>query len=142
MLIASIVLNLETKQVDFTLAFVQAKAEPGTYIEMPRMFGVEGYILELKRNLYGQCDAPLKFYEHLKNGLEQRGLKASTFDPCFFKSKHVLILTCCDDCIFFSKKEEKIDDIIDCLKRNRLQDGTAVENFLLKYITFLFEFKL
>ena len=132
LLIASIVLNLETKQVDFTLAFVQAKAEPGTYIEMPRMFGVEGYILELKRNLYGQCDAPLKFYEHLKNGLEQRGFKASTFDPCFFKSKHVLILTYCDDCIFFSKKEEKIDDIIDCLKRNKLQDGTAVEEFLLK----------
>ena len=127
LLIASIVLNLETKQVDFTLAFVQAKAEPGTYIEMPTMFGVKGYVLELHRNLYGQCDAPLKFYEHLKNGLEQRGFKASDYDPCFFKSKHVLILTYCDDCIFFSKKEKDIDDIIDSLKRNKLKDGTVAE---------------
>lgn len=66
--IASIVLNLKTKQVDFTLAFVQAKAEPSTYIEMPHMFRVEGYI-------------------------QQRGFKASNFDPCFFKSKHVIIPT-------------------------------------------------
>ena len=35
LLIVSIILKLETKQVNFTLASVQAKAEPGTYIEMP-----------------------------------------------------------------------------------------------------------
>ena len=61
----SIILNLDTKQVDYTLAFVHAEAEPGTYIEMPRMLEKEGYILELKRNLYGQRDAPLKFFNYL-----------------------------------------------------------------------------
>jgi hypothetical protein len=82
LLILSIILQFETKQVDFTLAFVQAKADPGIYIEMPRMFEMDGYVLELKRNLYGQCDAPLKFYEHLKLGLSQRGFEPSKFDPC------------------------------------------------------------
>ena len=74
LLIMSCILNLETKQVDFTLAFVHAKAEPGSFIEMPKGFELEGYVLELKRNLYGSCDAPLKFYEYLKRGLTQRGV--------------------------------------------------------------------
>jgi len=59
LLILSVILKLETKQDDYTLAFVQVKAEPGTYIEMPKMFKQDGCILELKRNLYGQRDAPL-----------------------------------------------------------------------------------
>lgn len=35
---------------------MQVKAEPGTYIEMPKMFEKEVYFLELKRNLYGQIE--------------------------------------------------------------------------------------
>ena len=82
----SIILDLETKQVDYTLAFVHAEAEPGTYIEMPRMFEKKGYILELKRNLYGQRDAPLKFFNYLKDGLEDRGFKqARTNHVCFIQ---------------------------------------------------------
>ena len=80
------------KTVDFTLAFVQAKAAPGTYIEMPQMFELEDYILELKCNLYDQRDAPIKFYKHLRHGLEERDFKeASSFDPC--QSSTVMILT-------------------------------------------------
>ena len=33
-----IMFELKTKQVDFTLAFVQAKLPPGRYIKMPRTF--------------------------------------------------------------------------------------------------------
>ncbi len=131
LLIMSIILKLETKQVDFTLAFVQAKAEPGTYIEMPKMFEEDGYILELHRNLYGQCDAPIKFYEHMKTGLNQRGFKTSTFDPCLFKSSKVMILSYVDDCILFSKEEKDIDEVIESLKSDTLPDGTKVEKYLL-----------
>ena len=132
LLIISIILDLETKQVDFTLAFVQAKAEPGTYIEMPRMFEKEGFILELKRNLYGQREAPIKFYEHLKDGLAKRGFESSQFDPCLFKSQDVMILTYVDDCIFFSRKEEHIDSIIGLLKDGKLQDGSDSTVYLLE----------
>ena len=131
LLIVSILLNLETKQVDFTLAFVQAKAEPGIYIEMPRMFEREGYVLELKRTLYGQCDAPLKFYEHLKKGLEQRGFTVSKYDPCLFKSSDIVILTYVDDCILFCREEKKIDTLIDDLRKEKL-DGRKVKKFILE----------
>ena len=67
MFIISIMIKLKTVQVDYTLAFVQASAEPGTFIEMPKMFEIPGMILELKRNLYRQCESPKKFYDHLKN---------------------------------------------------------------------------
>ena len=87
LLIMSIILDLDTKQVDYTLAFVHAEAEPGTCIEMPRMFEKEGYILELKRNLYGQRDAPLKFFNYLKAGLEDRGFTQAKNEPCLFYSK-------------------------------------------------------
>ena len=50
-------LGLKTVQVDYTLAFVQAPAEPGTYVEMPRLFEIPGMVLELNQNLYGQCES-------------------------------------------------------------------------------------
>jgi hypothetical protein len=103
-------------QVDYTNAFVQAKASPGTYIEMPRMFEEKGYVYELRRNLYGQRDAPIKFFEHLVDGLEQRGFRQSLNDRCLFMSKNVIVLTYVDDCIFFSKKESHIMQLIDDLR--------------------------
>jgi len=124
LLILSVILKLETKQVDYTLAFVQAKAEPGIYIEMPKMFEQDGCILELKRNLYGQRDAPLKFYEHLHNGFEQRGFHISSFDPCLFLSDTCICLTYIDDCIFMSRQAEDIDSVIDSLK-NDSSDGRS-----------------
>lgn len=116
LLVLSIILDLKTVQVDYTNAFVQAKASPGTYIEMPRMFEEKGYIYELRRNLYGQRDAPIKFFEHLVDGLEQRGFKQSLNDRCLFMSKNVIVLTYVDDCIFFSKKESHIMQLIDDLR--------------------------
>jgi len=104
---------------------VQVKAKPGTYIEMPKMFEQDGCILELKKNLYGQHDAPLKFYEHLRKGFEQRGFHISSFDPCLFLSNTCICLTYVDDYIFISRKVEDIDSVIDSLK-NDLSDGKEV----------------
>ena len=42
MLLLYIVMELKTKQVDFTLTFVQVKLDPDTFIEMPRLFEEEG----------------------------------------------------------------------------------------------------
>lgn len=116
MLIIAVILDLKTTQVDYTNAFVQAKAAPGTFIEMPRMFEKPGFILELNRNLYGQRDAPVRFFEHLKEGLEQRNFTQSVNDRCLFISHDVIVLTYVDDCIFFSRKKQKIDALIDSLR--------------------------
>ena len=116
MFILSILLNLKTIQVDYTLAFVQAPADPGTFLEMPKLFEIPGMILELKRNLYGQCDSPKKFYEYLKKGLMERGLVPSPHDHCLFMSKEVSVVTCVDDCIFFAKDEAQIRKLIKSLQ--------------------------
>ena len=117
MFILSIMLKLKTIQVDYTLAFVQAPADPGTYVEMPQLFQLPGKVLELKRNLYGQCESPRKFYDHLKNGLEQRGFSRSPHDHCLFTSKNVTVVTYVDDCIFFAKDEKSIKQVIQSLRQ-------------------------
>jgi hypothetical protein len=117
MLILSILLGLKTVQVDYTLAFVQAPAEPGTYIEMPKMFELDGMVLELRRNLYGLCDAPKNFYNYLREGLEARGLTPSKHDHCLFMSKDIIVLTYVDDCIFFARDDKTIDSFIESLKK-------------------------
>ena len=131
LLVLSIILRLETKQIDFTLAFVQADAEPGTYIEMPPMFSMDGYILELKKNLYGQKDAPIKFYQHMCEGFRERGFKASSFDPCLFISKDAVILSYVDDCILINRSKTEIDSLIDSLKTGKLKNGKLGKKYLL-----------
>ena len=126
-----IIFGFETKQVDFTLAFVQAKAEPGTFIEMPCMFEKEGYILELKQNLYGQRDSPIKFYEHLKVGLEQHRFRASSFDPCLFYSGGIIILVYVDDCIMTNCEEKHIDKLINLLRSGKLPNGKIGRKYFL-----------
>ena len=119
MLILAATLGLATKQVDYTLAFVQAKLdpnEPPIFIEMPRMFEKPGHVLKLKRSLYGMKQSPLNFYLHLKKGLEQRGLKQSKIYPCLFYNGKVICLVYVDDCLFFAKQATDIDEIIRDLK--------------------------
>jgi hypothetical protein len=90
-LIISIMLNLKTILVDYTLAFVQAPAENNTFVEMPRMFEVPGYVFQLKRNLYGLCEAPRNFFSHLKKGLNERGLVNSSNDHCLFYDEKIML---------------------------------------------------
>ena len=78
LIIVAALLGLSTKQVDYTLAFVQAKLDPTDlpiFIEMPRMFEKPAHVLRLKRSLYGLRQTPLNFFLHLKKGLEQRNFK-------------------------------------------------------------------
>jgi hypothetical protein len=46
-LIMTILLNLENKQIDYTAAFLQAPIDHDVYIEMPKLFQVEGKIWKL-----------------------------------------------------------------------------------------------
>ena len=116
LLILSVMLQLHTVQVDYTLAFVQAPAENNTFVEMSKMFEVPGMILQLRKNLYGLCEAPRNFFAHLKKGLNERGLMNSKHDHCLFYNEHVMVICYVDDCIFLAKDASKIDELIDDLK--------------------------
>jgi Reverse transcriptase (RNA-dependent DNA polymerase) len=68
LLFLSVTLGLATKQVDYTQAFVQAMLDEEVYVRMPQMFEREGYILRLKKSVYGLRQAPLKFFQTLQQG--------------------------------------------------------------------------
>jgi hypothetical protein len=86
MLILSILLDLQTVQLDYTADFLHADIDKdpnwanmseaerekiGVYLEMPRGFRDEGKVLRLRKNLYGLTQAPRNFFLHLKGKLEK-----------------------------------------------------------------------
>jgi Reverse transcriptase (RNA-dependent DNA polymerase) len=134
MLVLSVILNLATKQVDYTAAFVHApidkppnfdslsseeQAKTGVFVSMPRGFSQPNKVLRLKKSLYGLKQAPRNFFLYLKGKLEKIGFKSQQdLDPCLFVSDRVICLVYVDDTLFYSPKEEWIDEVIQQLKDN------------------------
>ena len=67
--------------------------------------------------MYGLRQAPLKFFNTLKRGLEDRGFRNSRLDPCLFISKDVICVCFVDDCLFFARSADAIDRVIDDLQQ-------------------------
>jgi Reverse transcriptase (RNA-dependent DNA polymerase) len=132
MLVLSIILNLSTKQVDYTAAFVHApidippnfdkmtdeeKRKIGVFVQMPRGFSQYNKVLKLNKSLYGLKQAPRNFFLHLKSKLESIGfVSQQDLDPCLFISDKVICLVYVDDTLFYSAKAEFIDDVIERLR--------------------------
>ena len=136
MLILSIILQLSTKQVDYTGAFVHAPIDKdpdydnmthedqhksGVFVEMPRGFQQSGKVLRLKKSLYGLKQSPRNFFKHLQSKLESTGFVSSTIDPCLFVSEKVICLVYVDDTLFYSPKKEWIDEAIEKLKAHKME---------------------
>jgi hypothetical protein len=130
LLILSIIYGWSTKQVDYTAAFVHApidrdpnwdsmspeeRERSGVYLHMPRGFYQPGKVLKLKRSLYGLRQSPRNFFKHLTSKLKSIGFKEIDGDPCLFISDKVICLIYVDDTLFFSPKEEFINEVIDKL---------------------------
>ena len=148
LLVMSIVMGLATSQADYTAAFVQSpidkdpnwdsltpeeKERSGVYVEMPRGFRQPGKVLKLKRSLYGLRQSPRNFFNHLKGKLENIGFKAQTeLDPCLFVSDKVICLTYVDDTLWFSPKQEYIDEALEKLREEGmdLEKENDVAGFL------------
>ena len=86
---------------------------------------MEGYVFELRKNLYGLSEAPKNFFAHLKKGLNDRGLKNSIHDHCLFLSDNVMVICYVDDCIFLSREKSYIDDLIDDLRKPKNKNHDA-----------------
>ena len=85
--------NLDSKAIDFVLAFPQADLDVDIWMYLPIGFQVDGqteadsdrrYILKLNKNLYGLEQASYNWFEKLKvkEGLTSRGFVPSKIDPC------------------------------------------------------------
>ena len=91
LLTLSEIVGLESRTIDFVLAFPQAELDVPVYMELPIGMDVPGFedsrkshVLCLRRSLYGLKQASANWYDMLKQGLTLRGFKESIADPCVF----------------------------------------------------------
>jgi Reverse transcriptase (RNA-dependent DNA polymerase) len=148
-MVLSALLNLKSRQVDYTQAFPQALLDDDVFMRIPqgwyfdpstkqlhqdtsnpRSVDKEHYI-HLKQNLYGVKQAGRNWYLHLKKGLIGRGFTQSKIDPCLFIHRNCLIMLYTDDCLIFAKNDATIDDLCKSLSTEfLLKDEGNIENFL------------
>lgn len=121
LLVLSVTLGLVSTQVDYTNVFVQSDIDTLVFVEMPPLYGRDGYIWRLQKSLYGLRQSPLNFFKHLKQGLEDRGWSSSKHDPCLFFKGKVTCLVYVDDCLFFADKNDTIQAEIELLREPKPQ---------------------
>jgi Reverse transcriptase (RNA-dependent DNA polymerase) len=123
----------ETRCIDFSNAFVQAKLDVPIYIHLPRGFynddPANDVCLKLNRSLYGLKEAPRLFYLHLRDHLLARHMTQSTFDPCLFYGDGVILVCFVDDCILVGPKASALEAVISDLRRDFLltEEGELAE---------------
>ena len=135
MLAITIIHKLETKSIDFVLAFPQAELERDVFMELPYGFwyGEKGkYVLRLKKNLYGLADASFNWFQKLCEGLESEGFVKSEIDQCVFIRDDCIILVYVDDMIAISRSNTVLENIVvNLTKKNYILTD---EGSLTKYL--------
>ena len=107
-----------TRVIDYTNAFPQANIDTDIFVEMPALFGSKqgtDKVLKLKKSLYGLKQSPRTFYQHLSQGLKDRGWTASAIDPCLFMKHNMMCVIYVDDTIFTGPNQELIENEIKLL---------------------------
>ena len=121
LLAISMIHGLESRSIDFVLAFPQATLEESVYTELPYGFDTHNgndrrFVIKLKKNLYGLKQAGYNWFEHLSKGLHNRGFNPSHVDPCIFYRENAIIITYVDDCIVLYRDKNVFDELVDSLK--------------------------
>ena len=82
------------------------------YVEMPEIFGSKtggNKVLKLKKSLYGLKQSPCTFYQHLSQGLKDRGWTVSENFPCRFMKSNMLCVIYVDDIFFAGPSQQDIE---------------------------------
>ena len=133
--------GLDSKAIDFVLAFPQADLDIDVWMELPEgmvPLGDEAsskrYVLKLNKSLYGLKQASHNWYEKLKKALIDRGFRPSQIDPCIFMKDGMIMLVYVDDCIIISDSIARIDVLIHSLMNGPekfvLTDEGTLDKFL------------
>jgi hypothetical protein len=113
LLIMSILLELETTQIDYTAAFVRADIDCLVYVAMPPGFGIPGQVWKLRKSLYRLAQSPRDYFLYTRDKLIKMGFVQSEADPCLFISSDIICLIYVDDSLLLYK-----DKTIELLARH------------------------
>ena len=110
LIILSVLHDLETRSIDFTLAFPQAYLDMYVFMESPVGFDLgtdsRKYVIKLKKSLHGLKQAAHNWFELLKSSLESRDYDyQSVTDSCVFTKKDSAVLVYVDECLIFSRTQ-------------------------------------
>ena len=119
LLIMAVSLGLETRQVDYTLAFVHGDLKETVYCEMPPGYVQPGKVFKLNKSVYGLRQSATNWFKKLSKGLRKLGFRPSKYEPCLFYTGKVICLTYVDDCLFFARKREDIEAVVNSLDRKQ-----------------------
>ena len=135
LLTLAILNNWETRQIDFVLAFPQAKVDCPMFMEVPQGCNVDGsrkdYVLSLQKNLYGAKQASRVWFNYLSAGLKKRGFKQSKVDQAVFYKGQTIFIVYVDDGILIGPDNGEINNIIKSLKKDyNLTDEGDLNEYL------------
>jgi hypothetical protein len=114
--------KLDSKAIEFVLAFLQAELDVNIWMYLPIGFQVstenesKRYILKLNKSLYGLKQASLNWFKKLKQGLINHGFHASAINPCLYFKKGMIIITYVDDCIIVGNLMKDINTFVKSMK--------------------------
>jgi hypothetical protein len=120
-LLLSTILNLKSRQVDYTQAFPQAELTDPVFMRLPQGWHLASdgslqphsdpkyndtqHFIKLKRNLYGCKQAARNWYQHINQGILSEGFTQSKTDPCLYLRHDCLMVLYTDDCLIFAKED-------------------------------------
>ena len=129
--------HLNTKSIDFVLAYPQANLDMDIYMKLLQGFNVGPesgrYVLKLQKNLYGLKQAGHNWFKKISGALGTLSINPRKVDPCVFIGEDVIVLVYVDNCLIFSRDKDKINQLIEKLKNKEkldLTDEGDVEKYL------------
>jgi hypothetical protein len=122
---------LESKSIDFVLAFPQADLDEDIWMDLPIGFKLiddpteaPKFVHKLRKNLYGLKQASFNWFAKLCDGLLDQGFRTSSIDQCLYTKEGMMLRVYVEDCIIVGLDMSEIEEFVVSMKN-------GPENFIL-----------
>ncbi|KAI0991324.1 hypothetical protein K3495_g16863 [Podosphaera aphanis] len=107
------------RQGDVPTAFLNPDLDIDLYMEMPQGYEKEGYIILLRKGLYGLKQAAALWYDDAKATLAKLGFHPTTSDVCLYTNvqKDVFVVMHVDDFQVMGPNLAKIESLMQALHK-------------------------
>lgn len=146
-ILLSTILNLKSRQVDYTQAFAQVELQDPVFMCLPQGWYMAPngtlqphhdlkhndlmHYIQLKRNLYCFKHAARNWFQHLNQGILAEGFTQSKVDPCLYLWHDCIMVIYTDDCLIFAQVDTTIDSLIQNLSNTfLLEDQSNIQDYL------------